>query len=69
MCKNDISASSYHEHFICFINNVDFSLEKCRFGARNGVWHYVLRRKNVIMLIFHWKSVGLGPKRVPCITF
>ena len=32
-----------------FIKNVDFSLEKCRFGATKGVLHYVLRRKRVIL--------------------
>ena len=31
-----------------FIKNIDFSLEKCRFGAKKGVSHYVLRRKRVI---------------------
>ena len=31
------------------IENVDFSLEKCRFGATKGVLHYVLRRKRVIL--------------------
>ena len=31
-----------------FIKNVDFSLEKCRFGTKKGVSHYVLRRKRVI---------------------
>ena len=28
-----------------FIKNVDFSLEKCRFGAHRGVLHYVLKRE------------------------
>ena len=31
-----------------FIKNLDFSLEKCRFGAKRSVSHYVLRRKRVI---------------------
>ena len=31
-----------------FIKHVDFSLEKCRFGAKKGVSHYVLRRDLVI---------------------
>ena len=31
-----------------FIKNIDFSLEKCRFGAKRSVSHYVLRRKRVI---------------------
>ena len=29
----------------CFIKNVDFSLEKCRFGTNKGVLHYVLKRE------------------------
>ena len=33
----------------CLIQNVGFSLEKCRFGATKGVLHYVLRRKIVIL--------------------
>ena len=32
-----------------FIKNVDFSMEKCRFGAHRGVLHYVLKRKRVIL--------------------
>ena len=32
------------------IRNVDFSLEKCRFGAHRGVLHYVLRRKKMIFI-------------------
>ena len=31
------------------IENIVFSLEKCRFGAHRGVLHYVLRRKRVIL--------------------
>ena len=31
-----------------FIKNIDFSLEKCRFGAKKSVSHYVLRRKREI---------------------
>ena len=30
------------------IKNIDFSLEKCRFGATKGVVHYVLRRERAI---------------------
>ena len=30
------------------IKNIDFSLEKCRFGAKKGVLHYVFRRKRVV---------------------
>ena len=33
----------------CFIKNVSFSLEKCRFGAHRGVLHYVLRREMVML--------------------
>ena len=33
---------------MCFIKNVDFSLEKCRFGTKKGLLHYVLRRDLVI---------------------
>ena len=29
--------------------NIDFSLEKCRFGAKRNVSHYVLKRKRVIV--------------------
>ena len=32
-----------------FIKNIDFSLEKCKFGAHRGVLHYVFRRKRVIL--------------------
>ena len=32
----------------CFIKNIDFSLEKCRFGAKKSVSHYVLRRDFVM---------------------
>ena len=31
------------------IKNVDFSVEKCAFGATKGVLHYVLRRQIVIL--------------------
>ena len=34
-------------HF--FIKNIDFSLEKCRFGAKKGVSHYVLRRERPVL--------------------
>ena len=33
-----------------FIKNVDFSLEKCRFGAHRGILHYVLRRKRAMLI-------------------
>ena len=41
--RQDRPLKKYH----FFIKNVDFSLEKCRFGAKKGVLHYVLRRKRV----------------------
>ena len=43
-----------------FIKNIDFSLEKCRFGDEKGVLHYVLRREMAIfrkMTILSWKYV------------
>ena len=40
--------SSFNPKNCFFINNFDFSLEKCRFGAKKGVSHYVLRRDLVI---------------------
>ena len=43
--RQDRPLKKYH----FFIKNVDFSLEKCRFGAHRGVLHYVLRRKRVIL--------------------
>ena len=45
---------------VFFITNIDFSLEKCRFGAKKGVLHYVLRRNLVIVekvTILSWKYV------------
>ena len=33
-------------HFL--IKNIDFSLEKCRFGAHRGVLHYVLKRERAL---------------------
>ena len=36
------------EKYRFFIQNVDFSMEKCRFGAHRGVSHYVLRRERVM---------------------
>ena len=33
----------------CFIKHIDFSLEKCKFGTKKSVSHYVLRRKRVIL--------------------
>ena len=35
------------QHF--FIKNIDFSLEKCRFGAKKGVSHCVLRRERAVL--------------------
>ena len=49
LCENDNSMSSFNQQ-ICFFNKkVVFSLEKCRFGAKKGVWHYVLRRELAIL--------------------
>ena len=43
--RQDRPLKKYH----FFIKNVDFSLEKCRFGAHRGVLHYVLRRQRAIL--------------------
>ena len=48
MCENENSMSSFKQKNVFFIKNIDFSLEKCRFGAKKGVLHYVLRRDLVI---------------------
>ena len=49
LCENDNSMSSFNQkHSFFSITNLDFSLEKCRFGATKGVLHYVLRRDLVI---------------------
>ena len=40
------------------IKNIDFSLEKCRFGAHRGVLHYVFKRKIVIELDICVKARG-----------
>ena len=40
--------SSFNQQSCFFIKNIEFSLEKCRFGATKGVLHYVLRRDWVI---------------------
>ena len=48
LCENKNSMSSFNQKSCFCIKNVDFSLEKCRFGAKKGVSHYVLRRKRVI---------------------
>ena len=48
LCENENSMSSFNQQCCFFINNIDFSLEKCRFGAKKGVSHYVLRRDLVI---------------------
>ena len=48
LCENENSMSTFNQKScFCFINIV-FSLEKCRFGAKKGVSHYVLRRDLVI---------------------
>ena len=49
LCENENSMSSLNPKSCFFIKNIDFSLEKCRFGAKKSVSHYVLRRKRVIL--------------------
>ena len=49
LCENENSMSSFNQKSWFFNKNIDFSLEKCRFGANRGVLHYVLRRKIVIL--------------------
>ena len=41
--------SSFKQKCCFFIEHIDFSLEKCRFGAKKGVSHYVLARQIVIL--------------------
>ena len=48
LCENENSMSSFNQKSWLFNNNIDFSLEKCRFGRKQGLLHYVLRRKRVI---------------------
>ena len=48
LCENENSMSSFNQETCSFIKNIDFSLDKCRFGAKKGVSHYVLRRDLVI---------------------
>ena len=40
--------SSFNQKSCFLIKHIDFSLEKCRFGAKKSVSHYVLRRDLVI---------------------
>ena len=49
LCENENSMSTFNQKNCFCIKNVDFSLEKCRFGAKKSVSHYVLRRKRVIL--------------------
>ena len=42
-------ANNFLKFYVCLVKNIDFSLEKCRFGAHRGVLHYVLRREMVIL--------------------
>ena len=49
LCENENSMSSFNQKSCFFIKHIDFSLEKCRFGAKKGVLHYVLRRDLVIL--------------------
>ena len=46
--ENENSMSTFNQKNCFFIKNVDFSLEKCRFGPKKGVLHYVLRRELAI---------------------
>ena len=48
LCENENFMSSFNQQCCCFSKNINFSLEKCRFGATKGVLHYVLRRDLVI---------------------
>ena len=48
LCENENSMSSFNQQSCFLIKHIDFSLEKCRFGATKGVLHYVLRRDFVI---------------------
>ena len=49
LCENENSMSSFNQTTCFFINNVNFSLAKCRFAATKGVLHYVLRREMVML--------------------
>ena len=42
-------ANNFLKIHVFLVKNIDFSLEKCRFGAHRGVLHYVLRREMVIL--------------------
>ena len=48
LCENENSMSSFNQKNCFFIKNINFSLEKCRFGAKKDFLHYVLRRDLVI---------------------
>ena len=48
LCENENSMSSFNKKSWFFSKNINFSLEKCRFGPQKGLLHYVLRRKRVI---------------------
>ena len=41
-------ANNFLKIHVFLVKNIDFSLEKCRFGAHRGVLHYVLRRKRLM---------------------
>ena len=49
LCENENPMSTFNQKSYVFINNCDLSLDKCRFGAKKGVSHYVFRRKRVIL--------------------
>ena len=42
-------ANNFLKNYVFLVKNIDFSLEKCRFGAHRGVLHYVFRLKIVIL--------------------
>ena len=48
LCENENSISSFNQKSCFSIKNINFSVEKCRFGATKGILHYVLRRDLVV---------------------
>ena len=48
LCENENSMSTFNQRSCFCIKNNVFSLDKCRFGAKKGVSHYVLRRDLMI---------------------
>ena len=49
LCENKNFMSSFNQKCCLFIENIDFSLEKCKFADKKGVSHYVLKRKIVML--------------------